>query len=218
MCGRYSLYSNHGKSPVIILDHEIAPMFNIAPTQFVPLITLDDGMQRLHKARWGLMPAWAKDVHKTKPYFNARAENLQHNKVFGSSISRHCLVPMSGFYEWPKDDRRQPWYFQVAGCELFYCGGLWRDWEYEPGKTFRSFTILTTGPHPVLRPVHDRMPVIIDTKHHDQWLEGDDKDAFALMTTFDGEMTRYRVDPDIVNNSKNKSSDCITEYKPGDDN
>jgi putative SOS response-associated peptidase YedK len=61
------------------------------------------------------------------------------------------------------------------------------------------------------------MPVIIDKKDHDQWLSGDEKDAFALMTTFDGKMTRYRVDPDIVNNSKNKSPDCITEYKPGDE-
>ena len=217
MCGRYNLYQDKGRSPVTILNHDIKPIFNIAPAQFVPIITLDDGEQRLHKARWGLMPAWAKDVHKTKPYFNARVENLEHNKVFGSSVNRHCLVPMSGFYEWPKDDRRKPWYFQVRDSELFYCGGLWRDWEYDEGKTFRSFTILTTQPHLVVSPIHDRMPVIINAEDHEQWLATVGQDAEALMTTYRGEMSRYRVDPDIVNNSKHKSLACITEYGAVDD-
>ena len=209
MCGRYNLYGEQGHKPVTILDHEIAPIFNIAPTQFVPIITLDDTEQRLHKARWGLMPVWASDVHHTKPYFNARAENLEHNKVFGSSVSRRCLVPMSGFYEWPKDDRRQPWYFQLKDSELFYCGGLWRDWEYAPGKTMRTFTILTTQPHAILDTIHDRMPVIIDETQQDQWLTAPVDQVRSLMTTYTGEMTRYRVNPDVVNNARKKSAECI---------
>lgn len=197
----------------MILDHEIKPIFNIAPTQFVPVITPGEDGPELHKCRWGLMPAWAKDVHKTKPYFNARVENLAHNKVFGSSISRRCLVPMSGFYEWPKEDRRQPWYFQVKDSELFYCGGLWRDWEYDKGKTFRSFTILTTQPHSVIQPIHDRMPVVIEEKDQQCWLNGTDADASGLMKVYSGEMTRYRVDPEWVNNSANKSKQCIARYQ-----
>lgn len=209
MCGRYNLYSEQGQAPVNILDHEIEPIFNIAPTQFVPIITLDAEQQRLHKARWGLMPAWAKDIHHTRPYFNARAENLEHNKVFGSSIARRCLVPMSGFYEWPKDDRRQPWYFQLEDRELFYCGGLWRDWEYAPGKTMRTFTIITTRPHAVMQPIHDRMPVIINEKQQEEWLTTNPEAAWAMMQTYAGEMTRYRVDPDTVNNARHKSVECI---------
>jgi putative SOS response-associated peptidase YedK len=209
MCGRYNLYSNRGKSPLVILDHEIEPMFNIAPVQFVPIITVDDGDWRLHKSRWGLMPAWAKDIHKTKPYFNARAENLEHNRVFGSSTARRCLIPMSGFYEWPQQDTRQPWYFQLADTELFYCGGLWRDWEYEEGKTLRSFAMLTTGAHPVVQTIHDRMPVIIDPADHEQWLTADLPEVQHLMASYPGKMTSYRVDPDVVNNSRNKSLACI---------
>jgi len=209
MCGRYNLYSNHGEDPVVILDHEIKPLFNIAPTQFVPIITLDDSEQRLHKARWGLMPIWAKDIHKTKPYFNARAENLEHNKVFGSSVSRRGLVPMSGFYEWTENDRKQPWYFQIKDSELFYCGGLWRDWEYEEGKMMRTFTILTTQPHDVMKPIHDRMPVVIDENDFEQWLTGSQDDAENLMITYSGDMSKYQVNPDVVNNSRNKSAECI---------
>ena len=209
MCGRYNLYLDQGRSPVIILDHEITPIFNIAPTQFVPIITLDDSQQRLHKARWGLMPVWARDVHHTKPYFNARAENLAHNKVFGSSVNRRCLVPMSGFYEWPKNNRRQPWYFQLEGKEVFYCGGLWRDWEYAPDKTMRTFTILTTRPHAAIQPIHDRMPVVINEDEHERWLKASADEARSLMTVYTGEISRYRVNPDIVNNAKNKSPECI---------
>jgi putative SOS response-associated peptidase YedK len=159
------------------------------------------------------MPAWAKDMHTTKPYFNARAENLEHNKVFGSSVNRRCLVPMSGFYEWPKDNRREPWYFQIKDTELFYCGGLWRDWEYDAGKTFRSFTILTTQPHSTIKPIHDRMPVVINENDRDRWLSASETDAKELMATYEGEMHKYRVDPDIVNNAKHKSPDCIAEYE-----
>lgn len=68
MCGRsYSTYTDaelmfryFNKRPVEL--PKFGPNYNTAPTQVMPIITMsDDGLQ-VRLARWGLIPAWAKDV------------------------------------------------------------------------------------------------------------------------------------------------------------
>jgi putative SOS response-associated peptidase YedK len=185
-------------------------MYNIAPTDLAPVICLEDEVQTLFNARWGLMPSWAKDSRTTRPYFNARLDNLANNKVYASSSHRRCLVPMAGFYEWPKGNKREPWYFRTSN-PLFYAGGLWRDWHDPQDKIIRTFTILTTVPHPVIKPIHNRMPVIIRPEDHEQWLHDDIKPALDLAVTYAGDINAYRVDAESVNNSSNKGQDCIRE-------
>ncbi|TNF98700.1 MAG: SOS response-associated peptidase [Gammaproteobacteria bacterium] len=206
MCGRYSLHSKTLDQPVEILGNIIQPMFNIAPTDIAPIICIKDEQQTLFNARWGLMPAWAKDIKKIKPYFNARVDNLATNKVYTSSSHRRCLVPMAGFYEWA--DKREPWYFH-SEQELLFAGGIWRDWQDQEGEAIRSFTVLTTEPNEIVRPIHDRMPVIIQQKDHEQWLLDDNESAYSLAVSYTGDMDAYRVYFEVVNSSRNKQAECV---------
>lgn len=58
--------------------------------------------------------------------------------------------------------------------------GLWESWKEKDGTRLETFTVITTGPNEVLEPLHDRMPVIIEPKDYDRWLEPADADALPL--------------------------------------
>ncbi len=80
MCGRYSL-----TTPVESMRRafdfpelpNLAPRYNIAPTQAAPVIRPGaDGRRHLALLRWGLIPAWAKDAKIGNSLINARADTL----------------------------------------------------------------------------------------------------------------------------------------------
>jgi len=105
---------------------------------------------------------------------NARAETLLEKPSFKQLVSRRrCLVPADGFYEWRRDGKRKvPMWIHLKNREPFAFAGLWDCWiDRDTGGQFYSFTIITTRPNALLRPIHDRMPVIHDTEMGRQWLE-----------------------------------------------
>jgi putative SOS response-associated peptidase YedK len=157
--------------------------FNVAPTQEI-LVVRDSpdeekaaaGEREARLMRWGLVPVWAKDLKVGYRMINAKTENLTTSKAYGPLVGkfRHrCLIVADGFYEWMKaeDPRqpRQPWRFTVDGGEPFAFAGLctrkeWADPDdrgVDPDGYLYSATIITTTPNAVVRPVHDRMPVIL---------------------------------------------------------
>ena len=69
-------------------------------------------------------------------------------------------------------DRKQPYFFGMRDDRPFGFAGLWERWE-EEGEVVNSCTILTTEANEVLRPVHDRMPVILHPEDYELWLEAD---------------------------------------------
>lgn len=79
MCGRYSfakpdgIYERFGLGQV---ESELRPRYNIAPTQPVPVVIHQNGMNCLHMLRWGMIPHWAKDVSIGNKLINARIESL----------------------------------------------------------------------------------------------------------------------------------------------
>jgi putative SOS response-associated peptidase YedK len=54
---------------------------------------------------------------------------------------------------------------------LFAFAGLWERWRGPDGKTVETCAILTTEPSQSLKEIHDRMPVILDPKDYEQWLD-----------------------------------------------
>jgi putative SOS response-associated peptidase YedK len=157
--------------------------FNVAPTQEI-LVVRDSpdeekaaaGEREARLMRWGLVPAWAKDLKVGYRMINAKVENLEKSRAYAPLVGkfRHrCLIVADGFYEWMKAEDpkqpRQPWRFTVDGGEPFAFAGLctrkeWPDAEdrgADPDGFLYSATIITTTPNAVVKPVHDRMPAIL---------------------------------------------------------
>jgi putative SOS response-associated peptidase YedK len=123
--------------------------------------------------RWGLIPSWAKDMSGAAMMINARSETAATKPAFRDPlISRRCLVPADGFYEWQRKGKtKQPFCFEVNDRELFAFAGLWDRWRDPSGQWLKSCSILTTSPNAVTSTVHDRMPVILDPDNYDLWLD-----------------------------------------------
>ncbi|HAH59643.1 MAG: SOS response-associated peptidase [Lentimicrobium sp.] len=175
MCGRFSLTSNeHQLNMAFELSGGTAPYvprYNGAPTQQLAVIPNDDPGQ-LHYYRWGLIPFWSKEIPKSSPVINARAETLSEKPMFKKIMkNRRCLVPADGFYEWKRNGVKIPYRFVMKDEQPFAMAGLWDEWKDAEGKSIRSFTIITTGPNQLMEPVHDRMPVILKPGHYSLWLD-----------------------------------------------
>ena len=223
MCGRFaqtpalqSLFSRyrffgHGEG-------KIAHRFNIAPTQSVPVIYRDDDGDHLESMRWGLVPHWAKEIG-TKTLFNARSETVADKPSFRTPFKRHrCIVPVSGFYEWKKGAGREkiPHYIRRSDNDAMAFAGLWDRWDQENGSILHSFSVLTTRPNALMKPIHDRMPVILHEADEGKWLSITEHDPDHLQPLLEPypaeEMEAYAVSPE-VNAVDHDGEGCI-EHAP----
>jgi putative SOS response-associated peptidase YedK len=216
MCGRYSL-----TTPVEALRRlfrfeqlpNLAPRYNIAPTQQAPVVRAAGAGREIVMLRWGLVPAWAKEIAGA-PLINARGESVAEKPSFrGAFAKRRCLVPADGFYEWPvrPDKVKQPWRIGRRDNAPFAMAGLWDAWRAPDGANVESFTIVTTAASGEIAPLHDRMPVILATSDHDLWLNATSPrgETLALLRPFPAnELTAYAVST-RVNKVANDDAACI---------
>ena len=160
---------------------ELSPRYNIAPSTDVIACRMGEEVRELVQLHWGLIPHWAKD--KTIGYhtINARAETVATKPAFRSAFRKHrCLIAADGFYEWkPAKPRKEPYYIHKTNNEPFAFAGLWEHWEGDD-ETIESCSIIVTDANDLLRPVHDRMPVIIDHEFFEPWLDPKMQDVKAL--------------------------------------
>ncbi len=221
MCGRYRL-SSAGKvklAQIFEAEHdlppeeELAPRYNIAPTQVVAIVRELHGARHLSLLRWGLIPAWATDKAMGNNLINARCETVLEKASFRESFrQRRCLVPADGFYEWKAYGRtKQPYHFGMADAALFAFAGLWDRWRSPQGSWIETFSILTTQANDLLREFHERMPVILARGQYDTWLQTPAEAAKGLtdlMLPWDAaSMQAYPVST-LVNRPGNDSPDC----------
>lgn len=220
MCGRYTLTT----PPPELAEHfaldatprEVRPRANIAPSQPVAVIrALPDGRRHLDLVRWGLIPAWAKDAAIGNRLINARAESAAQKPAFRSALRhRRCLIPADGFYEWRAVGRhKQPYWIGFEGRGPFAFAGLWEHWEdRERGHLVESCTILTTVANDRVRPLHERMPVIVAPADYQRWLDPAEPGAEALADLLQpypaADMIAYPVSR-AVNNPGNDSLDLL---------
>ena len=181
MCGRFNLTASGEEiAEAFGLDEapELAPRYNIAPTQPVAVVRVEAGRRRLGTLRWGLVPEGAPETERG--YINARAETAWQKPSFREAFARRrCLIPATGFYEWQRTTaRRRPWLFALGSGRLFAFAGLWEPPAREGASP--TCTILTTEPNDVTRPVHDRMPVILPPEGYARWVDPRPGDAVAL--------------------------------------
>ena len=166
---------------------ERAPRWNVAPTDPVLSVVDRDGSRRMGEMRWGLVPFWAKDPSVGSRMINARAETITTTSAYARPFERRrCLVAADGFYEWqPRPDRKakQPFHIRRVDGEPLAFAGLWDSWRPKKGSDegrLVSAVIVTTTANGVLRPIHDRMPVVLPPSAWDAWLDPDNHDVEAL--------------------------------------
>jgi putative SOS response-associated peptidase YedK len=221
MCGRYSqTQSAEIIAKAFQVDNVpiLEPRYNIAPTQSVPTVleTSASTNRQFKMLHWGLIPSWAKDSKMGAKLINARAETVAEKPAFRSAFrQRRCLVLADGFYEWQQQEakkQKQPFYFRLSDEQPFAFAGLWERWEDATGEEIESCTLLTTEPNELMRPIHNRMPVILDPKDYDLWLDPEVKKSELLQPLLRSypteEMTAYPVSK-AVNKPSNDSTECI---------
>ena len=190
MCGRF-VVANVGSELVGVLRVDVEsddlpePSYNIAPTSQVAIVLdsakTDPPTRRLESARWGLVPAWAKDLSIGARAFNARSEELEDKPMFRKALEkRRAVIPASGYYEWKKlGDEKIPHYIHPRDGEPLFFAGLYEWWkdagkpDDDPARWVLSFTILTRDSIGRLGSIHDRMPHFLDADHADAWLDTD---------------------------------------------
>jgi putative SOS response-associated peptidase YedK len=228
MCGRFTLHSRLNlllQQFAIEAGPELAPRYNIAPTQLVPVVRLqtdvagsddesDDAARELVPLRWGLVPSWANDLSIGNRMINARAETVAEKPSFRAAFKRRrCLIPADGYYEWRKTEQgKQPFYIHRRDQTLLAMAGLWERWHGGQADMVDSFTIITTDANDDTSSVHDRMPVFLDPEAYAMWLDPEfqDRDQLqALLVPYgSGELELTPVSK-LVNSPRHESPDCI---------
>ncbi|MDZ4779452.1 MAG: SOS response-associated peptidase [Planctomycetia bacterium] len=217
MCGRFTLRSPAG---VIVAQFglrelaELAARYNIAPTQQVLAIRADDASRAWQPVwlRWGLIPSWAKDEKIGAQLMNARSETIAEKPSFRAAFKqRRCLIVADGFYEWQKSGRAKlPFHIRRRDQQPFAFAGLWERWRGGDGLV-ESCTIITTAANDLLRPLHERMPVILAPPDYGTWLAPTAKpeELQPLLASIDTpELEIVPANP-IVNSARHDSPDCL---------
>lgn len=157
---------------------EIEPSFDVSPGQTVPIVIDPElGEHKLEMAKWGLIPFWSKDPKVGYKLFNARDDNIFNSPVWrGVILRKRALVPATGFYEWTKPEKgskepKKKFYFKPKQQDLFSIAGVWETWKDVEDKKWMTFSLITTEANKEMRPIHNRMPVILHPEDEPKWLE-----------------------------------------------
>ena len=219
MCGRFTL-----RTPArdlveifeLLREPELSPRYNIAPTQRVAVVRQSGKDREIAVMRWGLVPSWSKDPKAGPPLINARAETVATKPSFRTAFKRRrCLIPADGFYEWQKqaDSKTKiPHYIRMSKDRAFAFAGLWECWHGSDAADLESCTIVTTEANNLMRPLHDRMPVILPEENFAEWLDPKNENVpelEALLRPYaPSELTAFPIST-MVNSPRNERPECI---------
>ena len=107
--------------------------------------------------------------------------------------------------------KKQPYAFTLRDGETFAFAGLWDAWKepkpkaisvHAPDTWLQSFTILTTEANELISPVSSRMPVILQERDWERWLDRGlvEQPPTDLLRPYDPEaMSMAPCDPAVGN-------------------
>lgn len=229
MCGRYTLYTERevlARRFEVELP-ELAPSYNVAPTQSVVAVRMRQGGRLAMTMRWGLVPFWAKDGEQLPQMINARVESVATRAAYRDSFRRRrCLILADGFYEWEKrlgpGRRKIPHWVRRADGDPFAMAGIWSVWKPRESlldERLYSCAIITTAANAAVSDLHDRMPVILPRAAESAWLDPAlDNDVAALqqvLVAVGPEELRSHPVSTRVNSADNDDSSLI-EFSDAD--
>ncbi len=224
MCGRFIAERPAAEIAELFQTRNAVPnypaRYNVAPTQPVLAVRFNPKTRErsLDALRWGLVPHWAKDLAIGSSLINARCESIAEKPSFREAFARRrCLIPASGFYEWPKSGQSKRPFAVVPKDEsqLFAFAGLWENWRdpsSENGEWVRTCTIVTTTANELLAPFHPRMPVILDREAWPIWLGEEPAEPgtlLALLKPLPADRLRIYPVGTEVNNVRNDDASLL---------
>ena len=223
MCARVRLTTDYSELRIkfwVDIDRpapNLRPSYNIAPTQDLTVLRFDRHTKKrfISALRWGLVPSWAKSPKLDFPTFNARGETVDKTSAFKDSWKqgRRCLVITNGFYEWDKRLKaKQPYSIARTFDEHTVMAGLWDKWRSPQGERLETVTIITTDANDLIRPLHNRMPVILGEEDWAKWLgeePASEAELKAMLKPYPADkMQLWPVDRRL-NNWRNDFADLI---------
>ena len=187
--------------------------YNVAPTDSVYGVIERDGERRMGVMKWGLVPYWSETPKDGAKRINARAETVASKPIFRDAFARRrCLLPADGFYEWKKleDGTKQPVYIFASNHAPLGLAGIWERWKDAEGQVLTTCSVITTKPNDLMRPIHDRMPVVLPESAWNTWLETEIEpdDVESLLQPAPEEMLEVVEVSKAVNNVRNKGPEC----------
>jgi putative SOS response-associated peptidase YedK len=220
MCGRFALsksdridWAQFG----VRRGPQLPPHWNLGPGRPIAVVRAGAKEVEVVMLRWGLIPFWSREPSIGHRLANARAETAHEKPAFRAAFQkRRCLIPSDGFYEWQVvagAAKKQPWFIARRDGAVFALAGLWEQWQPPEGDAVETCTVMTTGANALMRPIHDRMPVVIPPAHYAAWLSPETPagEARELMPAWDPSgWTAHRVSA-RVNTPANDDEACVTE-------
>jgi putative SOS response-associated peptidase YedK len=225
MCGRFTLATPTADELRLRFplgeSVEIRQRFNVAPGDDVVVVAARRGVPTGGTLRWGLVPPWADDPSVGFKMINARAETVAEKPAYRDAFRRRrCLILADGFYEWERDGSvKQPFHVTRADGEPFAFAGLWTGWK-DPGAPdadwLRTCTIVTTQANEAIAGIHPRMPVILDPRDEETWLDPDTpaEHAQTLLRPLPAAGTRARAVSRAVNDARYDGPECLAPAEP----
>lgn len=221
MCGRIAITLPHdamarafAAAPANALPP--VPRYNICPTQDLAVVLSRDGARHIGTMRWGFLPHWYKSPTDGPLLINARAETIAEKPAFRDAVrARRCLIPVSGFYEWTKDDagNRLPWYIAPRQGGMLVFAGVWQVWEHGDMRHV-TCAIVTCAANAAMARLHPRMPVILSPEDWALWLGEAGHGAARLMRAApEDALVWHRVDARI-NSNRAEGPELIEPLEP----
>jgi putative SOS response-associated peptidase YedK len=182
MCGRFVITSPPAALRQIfgyLEQPNFPPRHNIAPTQPIPVVIVENGVRHFRLMRWGLLPAWVKDVRNFSLLINARSETVREKPAFKNAIRRRrCLVPADGYYEWQGSAKpKRPYFIHRRDGQPIGLAGLAETWVGPNGEELDTVAIVTAAASADLSVLHHRVPVTIHPEDFARWLDCSDDSA-----------------------------------------
>ncbi len=191
MCGRFVITSPPEALRQIfgyLEQPNFPPRFNIAPTQPIPVVIIENGARHFRLMRWGLWPAWVKDPRKFSLLINARAETVREKPAFKNAIvRRRCLIPADGYYEWQASGGgKRPYFIHRRSGGPIGLAGVAETWIGPNGEELDTVAIVTAPASADLAVLHHRVPVTIRADDFERWLDCNAYDVDAVMALMSG--------------------------------
>jgi len=173
MCGRFA---NIAKKKKILTELDIAEVikeiqerYNIAPSDEIATVIRQNDHNVLTSGEWGLELPFT----PVRQVINTRAESLIDKHYFHTLFKSHrCLIPEDGFYEWQKSGKEKtPYFIRLQSEEPFGMAGIWTHYTDQNRQENICISIITTEANELIKPLHERMPVIIAKVDYLHWLD-----------------------------------------------
>ncbi|HBX66775.1 MAG: hypothetical protein CL670_03105 [Balneola sp.] len=184
------------------------PNFNVIPGTTMPVIVKDGEIREVVSSVWGLDQKDGKE-----DFFEVPQESFEDDKSLQQlAKSTPCIIPASGFYKWKERvEDPLPFYLRVINRDVTGFAGICTSYKEKDGHVKHSYAVITMKANPLVEPLDNRMPVVLEEKDYGLWLGGDAPEM--LENGFEGnyllpDMSVVRV-PELVNDLSNNSKELI---------